>query len=178
MPRFRIGSVCLSVLLLTSSLRSCDCESEKGEASENSGRQSHKLRRTLRTQHPKVGSASHNGTDVLEAEPQDFKPAAETASGYTDTQHKGNTHLHEAISSALTSDPPSSVFRNGKLAPDLPGQSSDSSDQQLRIPKILHQLYFVSNKSKDYETGTVVDKQFPKKWQASCKAAFPDWEYK
>ena len=178
MPHSRNGSLCLLVLLLSYSLRECACEAELVGSSDSSGRLPHKPRRTLRTQHSRAGSGSRNITDSQEAESLHLKAPEQTTGERTDQQEQEISSQHETPIVVLASDAPSSVSHSEQLAPFLPGENPVSLEQQLRIPKILHQLYFVSDKTKDYETGTVVDKQFPKKWQASCKAAFPDWEYR
>ena len=180
MRHFWNGSVCLLVLLLSSGLRSCLCETDlvaATETSEDSGRHANRTRRTLRVQHSKAGPHFRNGTDSQEAELRSGT-AAHTGSGRKEPQLQEISPLLNLSAEVLISDAPSSVAPAVRVAPDLSGHSSISSAKQLRIPKILHQLYFVSDSSKDYETGTVVDKQFPKKWQASCKAAFPEWEYR
>ena len=171
-------AVYLLVLLLCVGLISCCCRAEITESSD-SGRDHSKLRRTLRTQHTKPsGTPSRN---VSEVEDQRGVAAAHrTQPGPTHSTVQGQSLLLSEGDGErrVLHDKPSSVLST-KSPPDSTGElKSEESAPQLRIPKILHQLYFVSDKQKDYETGTIEDKQFPKKWQASCKAAFPDWEYR
>ncbi|KAK9863518.1 hypothetical protein WJX84_011171 [Apatococcus fuscideae] len=122
-------------------------QAQVGEPNESSSRHDKKSRRTLRTQHSRVGSAP-NTTD-------------------------GEDPTRQSAKLETSGSPPSSLPIGV-----LPDRLAADRTSQLRIPRILHQLYFVSDKAKDYETGSIEDKQFPKKWQASCKAAFPDWEYR
>ena len=172
----RNGSLCLLVLLLLTSLTSAVCQSQPAESSEGSARPPKKLRRTLRTQHTKAGVASRAGLESDE-QVEGRTATAPLAAAQTEDQLQDESQLQTISQVVTANDAPASVSHSIKHPPDQPAHSK-SNTSRLRIPKILHQLYFVSDKNKDYETGSIVDKQFPKKWQASCKAAFPDWEYR